>query len=131
MDYVFGVILAVCVMSLAWPFCSRSGEGCHFFSEILIGVLYFIAFGIGGVIAGALLPTLLAICKAGSTWLGVMIADGSVASAVAAAKVQYETIGKKNFSFGVGSDILWGWTLCFLAFGFRILSGRWPHQLKK
>jgi hypothetical protein len=128
MDYIIGIIVAVLLMSIAWTSPDQSIGSKSFYSDILTGVLYFIAFSIGSTIAGALFKALLIVYAYGSTWVGAMIAERSVADANAAAMLAWEQIDWLDFTFRIGANVLWGWTFCFLAFSFRIVSGHWPHQ---
>ena len=128
MDFIIGIIVVVFLMSIAWPSLGRSIGSKSFYSDILTGVLYFIAFSIGSAIAGALIKALLIAYAYASTWVGAMIAERSVAGANAAARLVWEKMAGVDFSFRIGANVLWGWTFCLLAFSFRIVSGHWPHQ---
>ena len=128
MDYIIGIIVAVLLMSIAWTSPDQRIGSKSFYSDILTGVLYFIAFSIGSAIAGALIKALLIAYAYASTWVGAMIAERSVAGANAAAMLAWEQMDWVDFSFRIGANVLWGWTLCFFAFSFRIFSGQWPHQ---
>ena len=128
MDYIIGIIVAVLLMSIAWTSPDQRIGSKRFYSDILTGVLYFTAFGIGSTIAGALFKALLIVYAYASAWLGAMTAEWSVAAANAAAGLAWEKLAGADFSFRVGANILWGWTFCFLAFSFRIVSGQWPHE---
>ena len=79
MDYIIGIIVAVLLMSIAWTSPDQSIGSKSFYSDILTGVLYFIAFSIGSTIAGALFKALLIVYAYASTWVGAMIAERSVA----------------------------------------------------
>lgn len=92
--------------------------------DLLIGTLYFVLLTIGALLAGALIEFLVTLFK----WLEVVVTDGSVVLANIAAQIQKEKMAGSNFSSELFTKALWGWALCILAYGFRFLNGRWPHE---
>jgi uncharacterized membrane protein len=92
--------------------------------NIFIGTLYFIVLTIGALLAGALIEFLVTLFK----WLEVLFSEGSVVVANIAAQIQKEKMAASNFSSELFTKALWGWALCIFAYGYKIFSGRWPHE---